>query len=440
MSKDKSIGKKHLANFKPSKYLKEKYEMTVDDSTFCIMPFIHTSTTTNGEFRLCCRSAKIWDIQNISIKELWNHRKYKTVRNNLMEGVRDIHCNACWKMEDKNITSLRQSQNFERLEQYGHLVHEYFKNKNLPYVIPVVEFKLSNLCNLKCRMCWPKDSTPWLQDWDSVAQLYTEGERNHIEEIINTNNLRKKPILNLFESNEQFIKDLEEILPSIEEFEFAGGEALMDPLHFKILEMIKNPENVVLKYSTNLSDLEAKTGRNVVDLWKKFKAVRLTISVDGYDELNAYIRHGAVWNDIVKNVAYVKQELGDKLDYIKASTTISALNVKYLKETLEAVTSDLKIMWHTSRLQWPSFLHANVLPINELLDAKVKLLEEIDKIEDDNLFNINNRRHLLDAVSWIDECIKTNKHKELYPTFIEHSKILDDRRKEKFNRVIDGIL
>ena len=166
----------------------------------------------------------------------------------------------------------------------------------------------------------------------------------------------------------------------------------------------------------------------------------MTISVDGYDELNAYIRHGAVWNDIVKNVAYVKQELGDKLDYIKASTTISALNVKYLKETLEAVTSDLKIMWHTSRLQWPSFLHANVLPINELLDAKVKLLEEIDKIEDDNLFNINNRRHLLDAVSWIDECIKTNKHKELYPTFIEHSKILDDRRKEKFNGVIDGIL
>lgn len=435
-----SKGKKFLNNFKPSVYMKEKYGMSVDDSTFCIMPFIHTSTTTNGEFRLCCRSTKIWDIQNISLKELWNHKKYKTVRNNLMVGVRDTHCNACWKMEDKKITSLRQTQNFERLEEYSDLVYEYFKFKTLRYNVPVVELKLSNLCNLKCRMCWPKDSTPWLQDWDYVTEFYTDGERQHIEEIIEKNNLRKKPILNLFESNEQFVKDIEELLPTIKEFEFAGGEALIDPLHFKILEMIPKPEGVILKYSTNLTNLEAKTGRNVVDLWKKFKAVRLTISVDGYDELNAYIRHGSVWKDIVANVRYVKEQLGDKLDYIKASTTISALNVKYLVETLAAVRQDLDIPWHTSRLQWPSFLHANVLSIEELYQAKEKLLIELAKNEDDNIVNINNNRHLSDAVAWVDECVKNNRHGELYGTFLEFNKRLDQRRNEKFIGIDDGVL
>jgi len=426
------IGKKHLKNYKPSELFKERFGFSVDDKTFCIMPFIHTSTTTNGDFRLCCRSTRMWDIQNIPLRDLWNHRKYKTVRSNLINGVRDTHCNACWKMEDKGIISLRQSQNYERTAEYAHIVDEYYRTDLIPWSIPIVEFKLSNLCNLKCRMCWPKDSTPWMQDWDSVKQIYDQGEQDYINGIINENDMRRKPVLNLFESHEKFVRDLYEIIDDIKEFEFAGGEPLMDPLHYNMLERIKDPSQVILKYSTNLTDLEAKKGRNVVDLWKKFKAVRLTISIDGYDELNAYIRHGAVWADIKKNIAYVKAELGDRLDYIKASTCISALNAEYLLETLDAVTEDFGIMWHTSRLQWPSFLHANVLPIDRLERAKEKLIARQEIMQERNILEINNRRHVLDAINWIDECIKTNKHEENYAKFEEFNRILDDKRKEKF--------
>lgn len=191
---DEGLGKKHLRNYKPSELFKEKYGFTVDDKTFCIMPFIHTSTTTNGDFRLCCRSTRLWDIQNIPLRDLWNHRKYKTVRSNLTEGVRDSHCNACWKMEDKGITSLRQSQNYERTETYAHLVDTWHRTEVLPWNIPIVEFKLSNLCNLKCRMCWPKDSTPWLQDWDDVKHIYEDSEQDYINGIINDNNLKKTRI------------------------------------------------------------------------------------------------------------------------------------------------------------------------------------------------------------------------------------------------------
>ena len=53
-----------LKNFKPSTALK-KHGLKPNDNTFCIMPFIHSSTTTNGEFRLCCRSNKIWSVNNI---------------------------------------------------------------------------------------------------------------------------------------------------------------------------------------------------------------------------------------------------------------------------------------------------------------------------------------------------------------------------------------
>jgi molybdenum cofactor biosynthesis enzyme MoaA len=429
---DEGLGKKHLKNFKPSEIFKEKFGFTVDDSTFCIMPFIHTSTTTNGDFRLCCRSTKIWDIKNIPLRDLWNHRKYKTVRNNLAIGVKDAHCNACWKMENKGITSLRQSQNYERTEQYAHIVNEWNRTELVPWSIPVVEFKLSNLCNLKCRMCWPKDSTPWLQDWDDVKHIYEEGEQDYINGIIDSNNMRSKPVLNLFETHNDFVNDLYEIIDDIKEFEFAGGEPLMDPLHYKMLARIKKPEEVILKYSTNLSDLEAKKGRNVLDLWEKFKAIRLTISIDGYDELNAYIRHGSIWNDIKENIKQTKERLGNKLDYIKASTCISALNIEYLVETLEAIDADFDVMWHTSRLQWPSFLHANVLPIDRLEAAKAKIVAKSASMTEDSIKEINNKRHLLDAINWIDECIATNKYSINFEKFQKFNETLDAKRKEKF--------
>lgn len=431
MSND-GVGKKYLKNFKPSEILKEKFGFTVDDSTFCIMPFIHTSTTTNGDFRLCCRSTKIWDIKNIPLRDLWNHRKYKTVRNNLAIGVKDTHCNACWKMEDKGITSLRQSQNYERTEQYAHIVNEWNLTELVPWSIPVVEFKLSNLCNLKCRMCWPKDSTPWLQDWDDVKHIYEEGEQDYINGIIDSNNMRSKPVLNLFETHNDFVNDLYEIIDDIKEFEFAGGEPLMDPLHYKMLARIKKPEEVILKYSTNLSDLEAKKGRNVLDLWEKFKAIRLTISIDGYDELNAYIRHGSIWNDVKENIKQTKERLGDKLDYIKASTCISALNIEYLVETLDAIDADFDVMWHTSRLQWPSFLHANVLPIDRLEAAKAKMVAKSTLMTEDSVKEINNKRHMLDAISWVDECIATNKYSVNFEKFQKFNETLDEKRKEKF--------
>jgi sulfatase maturation enzyme AslB (radical SAM superfamily) len=335
-------------------------------------------------------------------------------------------------MEDKGITSLRQSQNYERTEKYADIVDEWHRTELVSWNIPIVEFKLSNLCNLKCRMCWPKDSTPWLQDWDDVKHIYDQSEQDYINGIINDNNLRKKPVLNLFETDDKFVRDLYEIIDGIKEFEFAGGEPLMDPLHYNMLDRIKDPSDVILKYSTNLTDLEAKKGRNVLDLWKKFKAIRLTISIDGYDELNAYIRHGSVWADIKNNIKQTKEVLGDKLDYIKASTCISALNVEYLVETMDAIEQDFGVMWHTSRLQWPSFLHANVLPVDRLEAAKAKLVAKAEIMQERNIFEINNKRHILDAINWVEECITTNKYDVNFEKFQKFNQTLDEKRKEKF--------
>ena len=60
-------------DFKPSNIL-GPLGVDVNDDTFCIMPFMHMSTTTNGEYRLCCRSQKVTEVNHNRIHELFPDR------------------------------------------------------------------------------------------------------------------------------------------------------------------------------------------------------------------------------------------------------------------------------------------------------------------------------------------------------------------------------
>lgn len=437
-------------DFKPSNIL-GPLGVDVNDDTFCIMPFMHMSTTTNGEYRLCCRSQKVTEVNHNRIhelfpdriseptetttpKDIWQSKTYNKIRSDLVNGERDKRCRACWRLEDRGIVSLRQTQNLERTERYADIVKQWSETGNVEWRVPIFEFKLSNICNLRCRMCWPKDSTPWVKSWDKVKHLQPDGDRNYIDTIIEVNDMHRKPMLNLFSANNHFVDQIIENLPYIEEMEFAGGEPLLDPLHFQLISQIPNPEKVILKYSTNLTDLEFKNGRNVLDIWQKFAGIRLTISIDGDPALNSMIRYGSQWETLKKNIIDCKTVLGDKLQTIRGSTTISAMNALHLVETMDAIVNDLGIPWHTSRLTIPEFLHANVLPVNDLLKSQIKLkqrlrqLYDMESVETDRkkLNEIQNTiRHIRDSERWLSECIFNNKNEINYNKYVEFMEIMD---------------
>lgn len=442
---------KNPLHFSPSE-LGKKYGLDINDDSFCILPFMHMSTTTNGEYRLCCRSQPISQINyqqmhslfpnqfpedkknTTSIKETFLSERYNNVRKQMIQGIKHKRCNACWKLEENNVVSLRKSMNLERLEKYIHLVKKFVDTGNLDWNVPVLEFKLSNICNLRCRMCSPKDSTPWIDDWKEVRHLYPEGAQVYYDNIIKANNLENKKILNLFSNDKIFVDDIMENLGNMHELEFAGGEPLLDPLHFEIISKIKNPENVILKYSTNLTNLEFKKGRNILDIWKQYKGIKLTISIDGYERLNKIIRKNSDWNILRENIKLCKKELGNKLLSVRGTTTISAMNVEYLLETMKAITEDLKISWHTSRLTMPAFLHANVLDKYHLQRVKRKYIDYLHNLNNNYDFYIQNNysdimfnsciRHLKDSIAWIEHCITNNKEQEYNAKYKEFYKIM----------------
>ena len=134
-------------------------EKALSSSTFCLLPFIHMATKTDGDLKLCCRSWPIGNISKQSIKSLWNGNTYKRVRKQMLNSQRPPECDACWRHEDIGVRSMRQRYNKSRSKQYLNTLDNLSDNYTMPLQIPIIEAKLSNFCNLKCRMCHPLDST-----------------------------------------------------------------------------------------------------------------------------------------------------------------------------------------------------------------------------------------------------------------------------------------
>ena len=411
--------------------------LPVNKDTFCPLPFSHISTMPHGEVKLCCRARPPAEGENPNVKDVdfnlkdyWHSEHMNEVRDELILGNKHQQCGNCWKMEDNNIVSLRMNRLMDLMDNdtYRKPVEHYLVNRKVEFNIPLIELKLSNVCNFKCRMCWPKDSSKWVTDWDKVEKFYNEEDKEYITEIVESNDLRKTRVMNLYEKDEYFVDQLLELMSTVEEIEFAGGEPLMDPIHYRVLASIPNPENVTLKYSTNLSIM--KMGKhNVIDLWKKFKSIKLTISIDGHKDLNAKIRRGSDWELLKSNIKLIRSELTN-LDVIKGTTCISGMNAIELGETAEAIVFELGLHWHTSRVQYPDFLHANVLSHKQLqtgIDGLKRVFDSLNTPER----RLTPRRQMLEihlngAISWLESSIDNNKHTEKYESFTKFNETITE--------------
>ena len=82
-------------------------------------------------------------------------------------GIRNKNCQPCWDDEDKNVYSLREKINTVPSRQESAIAAiKAIKDDGHIETNPTwLELKTSNVCNLKCRMCHPMDSTSWSQDY-----------------------------------------------------------------------------------------------------------------------------------------------------------------------------------------------------------------------------------------------------------------------------------
>lgn len=411
---------------------KEIGQLQKTSKTFCMHPFTGLATREDGKIQVCCRSHPIGDITENTLEEIWNNDNMQRIRRQVLNNERPPECEPCFMLEDQGVESLRQRHikgdiPEARINLYPNTKFE----EVLPFEIPTMELKLNNLCNLKCRMCHPGDSTSW-NDWDQVEDFYKK-ENNIIVKIVEDHNLKRKPYLDKFEDNPNWWHSLEKNLPNFRRVEFAGGEPLMDPQHYRILDMLKPyADQIQLKYATNLTML-GKGSRTVHEYWPHFKSIAVNVSIDGYGPSYEYVRGNASWDTMIENIKEIQKF--PNIDRIVGAVAVQVSNAYVLPRMIEYFLNDLGIVFYVNMVKYPECLSVQVLPkeIKEYVTAalthtktlvpnyalvkKHPILKQITETQIDNIINYMNSK---------------DRHEELWKDTINFNMKLDVTRNQSF--------
>lgn len=351
--------------------------MHENSTTFCLHPFTGLATREDGAIKACCRSHPIGFIQKETLEEIWNNTNMRRIRYQVLNNQRPPECEPCFNLEDQKVESLRLRHirgNIPeaRISLYPNALESLRQDYTMPFEIPTIELKLNNLCNLKCRMCHPGDSTSW-NDWSQVEEFYKK-DNNIIASLVDEYNLKNKPHLDKFQDNSKWWISLKKLIPYFRRVEFAGGEPLMDPQHYRILDMLKPyGDNIEIKYATNLTML-GKGQNTIWEYWPKFKSIAVNVSIDGINDTYEYIRGNADWNQLVENIKQIKNI--PNISRIVGACTVQISNILTLDKICEYFLNDIEIVFHTHRVEFPRELSAQVLP-TPLKNVAISRLEEL---------------------------------------------------------------
>ena len=402
--------------------------------TFCLHPFTGLATREDGAIKVCCRSQPIGWIQDETLESAWNNKNMLRVREQVLNNEIPAECVPCFDLEAQGVESLRQRHIRDsfpdaRINLYPDALDKLNDDYTMPFEFPTIEIKINNLCNLKCRMCNPLDSTQW-KDWEQVEQFYEE-EGNYLVDAVRKLGLTRAPYIGLFEDSVEFWSNLEKLLPYFRRIEFAGGEPLMDPSHYRILDMLAPyGKNIEIKYATNGTVTGIKGGRTIHDYWPKFKNVVVNVSIDGLHDVYEYIRGNGKFEEVEENVKIFKSFPNVK--YVVGACTVQAGNVLQLPQIIDYFLNTMGIVFYSHRVNYPNVLSAQCLPNT----YKQKVVKELIKIKEDvknyPIMSINDKilpitlRQIDDNINFL--LAKDLSHK--WPQTVEFNRRLDKSRNQ----------
>jgi len=330
---------------------------------------MHLATNASGNLRVCCNSTPgknfilkedgtPYKLFRDDMQKAWNSETYTTIRKQLLNDERPEMCERCFREEDAGVRSSRKAWNEKWSEDKVY-------TEDAPFDIKYVDLRLSNLCNLKCRMCNPYASNMWVKEWASVETALSESEYKRLSRMN-------------WPEEEKTWENLFAIAHTVEEIYLTGGEPTVIKNQQRLLDyFIDNgtAKDIRLKYNTNL----IKMPEWLLNRWGHFKHIQLNCSIDAVGKLDHYIRHPSNWNTVVKNFDSV---VGLKNATIEIHCTVQMYNILRLPELIRWATPyNVKI--HFNILNHPEYLNIRCLPEKLKQQAKRQLLPhyELKRVE-----------------------------------------------------------
>lgn len=293
-----------------------------ESEVFCMAPWIQLHAQTNGLAAPCCMAATdetnyLADLnQNPDLNKAWNSTRMKQLRLAMLQGKKSSICSHCYKYQEIGFTSERVKYNRDYLEFFDRVLKTRPDGRLEDMPPLLLDMRLSNKCNYKCRICDSSYSSLWYEEEQKLGkkpQLPSEK--------------RMKISSDMEHFKQSFLDSLHHVI----KIHFAGGEPLVMDDHYEALEYLakRGMSHVLLSYNTNFSTLKYKHYL-VTDLWNQFDRVDVWASLDGMGARGDYMRKGQRWHTIEENIKTVQQQCRTVL--FGVNVTVSVLNVFHLPE------------------------------------------------------------------------------------------------------------
>ena len=330
----------------------------IESSTWCPYPWFNLNSNTDGNIKLCCSITENYHItdgnRNFNfgkdpIEKIWNSQYMKDIRNDLSNSRKPKTCDTCWKLEENNLESSRMAAIRDKLHRKGKPVVD------LPTSL---ELRLGNKCNLKCMSCWSLSSSsilaerkmaaertdlaPWLRDsWEQ--EVKDVGAVNYD-----------------WFGSPAFKESFKKMAPTLKRLYLTGGEPTLIDENCEFLQMLLDAKNdgCAVSFTTNCTIWNEK----FYGLISKFKSAEVQISLDGFGQMNEYVRYPSNWSQVDRNLRKIFK-LPPQVN-IKIFSVVSILNVMRITELVEYLLENLtnrSYIYAPIILQSPDFLSTRFL-------------------------------------------------------------------------------
>ena len=283
-----------------------------DSSTMCMAPWTHTYLSPQTERRMCCASRE--PAQNfeqyidtragtgkyipITLEEHWNGEHMRSVRLRMLAGETLPECDVC---NNKLLNTDVYRSYFNQLfaHKYSDAINSTDSTGHTTMLPVSWDYRFSNLCNFKCRMCGDMLSSSWETEQKTHNMINWSDPKNNwqLPEV-------RQQITEFQDSQieAEFAQAVED--GRVEEVYWVGGEPLMYEQHWRYMKRIielGNGKQVYARYNTNLSRVDYRGTNLFHDILYHLRDYQICASLDGTGITGEYIRTGLSYSSWLKN-------------------------------------------------------------------------------------------------------------------------------------------
>jgi len=356
----------------------------------CMAPWTHTYLSPQTERRMCCASRE--PAQNfqqyidtssgtgqyvpITLEQHWNGEHMRSVRRRMLAGETLPECEVCnnkllntdvYRSYFNNLFGDKYLQVLESTDETGYTTMQ-----------PVSwDYRFSNLCNFKCRMCGDMLSSSWeseqrqhdMVNWQDPKNNWMRPEiKKQIEQFQTT------------QIEAEFAAAVED--HRVEEVYWVGGEPLMYEQHWRymqrIIELGDGP-NVYARYNTNLSRIDFRNCNLYRDILAHLRDWQICASIDGTGRIGEYIRTGLDYEAWLENfkagVAIAQHPRQMRLDFtLTLPGMFEVVNIHKLGQDLGVdILAKVVFSFSPDIIMSPLALPRSILDswVDEILDSGV---------------------------------------------------------------------